>query len=134
MNGHIRKLAALCLAFLTLLLLGCSSEEQQAGIKETSYGTVYTVIMSAGDRISIFPQEGSVKKIAVQNSKGEVNIVNWCNLKDGGAIAWVEDRVRYLPESCMPLRTVQFSSLTSTSRAMTLEEARQYIPYLKDEP
>ncbi|MGM9556623.1 MAG: hypothetical protein ACI3VP_00020 [Oscillospiraceae bacterium] len=133
------------LLVIAVLLVACAPAESKQSEKKgvrTFKGTEYYVIDLAGaDMDRYFDTIGSVNKVCVtmvdiNGSSGEryEGTVCYATVRQGGWLAWkMEDgKVAYIPASCgedkVQLIACDFASYHGS---MTLEEAKEYISWLK---
>lgn len=125
------------IVLLTMILLcitGCE-EKQQAGVGKVGEQSFYTIVMNERERMEYFTTIGAGGQIAVGDYRnpGQINVVSWAAVEGGGWIAWAGNRVRYIPEGFSEqARTTACAGVSGDSSAMTIEEAKAYVPQLAD--
>lgn len=126
------------IVLLTMILLcitGCSEEKRQAGIWKVGEKTFYTIAMNKTERMEYFTLTGAGGQIAVADTRnpGQIYVVSWSAVEGGGWISWKGDRVVYVPEGFSEQeRTTACAGVRDDSSAMTIEEAKAYVPQLAD--
>lgn len=130
---EIMKRVVLAMLLLTMLigLLGCSGNK--AGISYVNDQPVYTVRMTSSERESYFEIGSKAGTVAAAwYGKNGINAISWYSVEGGGWIAWVGNTVRYVPAGFDGELSTAFASLSTESSAMSIEDAKAYIPQLAD--
>ena len=131
MRKTIRCLLGLALLAAVLILTGCGSKSTE-GIGSVGGKQYYTILMQESEISEYFTVKGTENMISVlDTTTGKKHIVKYVAIEEGGWIAYVGNRVRYISDefSTTAMKTAA-SGLKSSSSYMTVEEAKKYIPWL----
>ena len=131
MRKAARCLLVLILFVAALLLTGCSSKTTD-GIGSVGDKQYYTILMQESEINEYFTVKGTEGMISVlDTTTGKQHIVKYVAIEEGGWIAYIGNRVRYMSAefSTTAMKTAA-GSLISSSKCMTVEEAKKYIPWL----
>lgn len=128
MKQVIALIAALLLA---AFILGCGPSEP-VGIGYVGDDPYYTIQMTAEERETYFTVLGKAGSVAVgRYDQVGINTITYYHVEGGGYIAWEGSKVRYVPADCSN-KTNAFAGLSNSSSAMSIEDAKAYVPQLAD--
>lgn len=127
-----RFISAMLLLAILVSLLGCGdSDSEPAGITYVNDQPVYTVSMTSTEQESYFTTTAKVGSVAVSwYGESGIKNISWYAVEGGGWIACVGNCVRYVPAGFTGELSTAFATLRNDSSAMTVEEAKEYIPQI----
>ena len=116
---------------LTTVILGCGASKS-SGIGYIGDEPFYTIQMTEQERNDCFTILGKAGSVAVgRYDQVGISAITYYSVEGGGYIAWAGSKVRYVPAD-FSNRANAFATLTSESSAMSIEDAKAYIPQLAD--
>ena len=126
-----RVIALISALLLAVSILGRGPSEP-VGIGYVGDEPYYTIQMTAEERETYFTVLGKAGSIAVSRfDQVGISAITYYQVEGGGYIAWEGSKVRYVPADCSN-KSNAFATLTSDSSAMSIEEAKAYVPQLAD--
>lgn len=121
------------LMLLVMLLFGVVCiPTTPAGIGSIGGESFYTIRMTEEERESYFTVIDEAGSVAVSNyGQSGIRTISWYYVEGGGCIAWAGYKVRYVPAS-FSNKSRAYATLTSDSSAMSIKEAKAYVPQLAE--
>lgn len=129
MNKRIVILVLLIVFVMLLVLISCIPKTP-SGIGNIGGKEFYTIRMTDEERETYFKITEKAGSVAVTNyGSSKIQAISWYNVEGGGSIAWVGRNVRYVPANFGDEHRA-FSTLNNESNAMSIQEAKAYVPQL----